>query len=193
METVKIKHREFNIVDRLSDVFLSLERKGKRYICQIFDPKTQNGKEIDYAVTKLKFSGVNIPKIYLYDAKNGYIVSEQIDGVKVSEYIAKDNLDESIYEQLFQNAYLARRSNVTLNYEPDYWMIKDGKLFYTYMMVIAYKKEKDLVERYIRLWFNTTELHQYLDKLDIFYDKNRIKDEYSTNKEIVLMTCKYYK
>ena len=82
---------------------------------------------------------------------------------------------------------------MTLNYEPEKWMLVNNELYYLSLMTIRYQKPKDLVDRYIRLWFNTNELAKYLKDLGKNYDKSRIKNDFSTNKEIVLMTCKYYR
>ena len=82
---------------------------------------------------------------------------------------------------------------MTLDYEPDKWMLVDGKLYYIYPSFIMYSKEKDLADKYIRLWFNTKELANYLAKLGVFYDKSRLKEDFQTNKQIVLTVCKYYR
>lgn len=193
METIKIKHREFIITDTLSEDSFLLERKGKRYFARKFTPKSQEGEELTYAMRKLSTSGVSVPKLFYIDEKIGYVVSEYVEGELVSDYLSKNDLEESLYEDLFRNAYFAKVNHMTLNYEPDKWMIRNGKLIYIYPMVILYKKEKDLVDRYLRLWFNTKELAKFLSEKGVFYDKSRVKDDFSTNKAIVLMTCKYYK
>lgn len=193
METIKIKHREFVITDNLSEYSFLIERKGKKYFARKFTPKSQEGGELTYAMRKLSTSGVSVPKLFYIDEKNGYVVSEYIEGELVSDYFSKNDLEESLYEDLFRNAYFAKVNHMTLNYEPDKWMIRNGKLIYIYPMVILYKKEKDLVDCYLRLWFNTKELAKFLSEKGVFYDKSRVKDDFSTNKAIVLMTCKYYK
>ncbi len=193
MEIVKIKHREFSIIQIISDNSFIAERKNKKFFVRKFTPKTQEGEEVSYAVEKISMSGVKSPKLYWIDKKAGYIVSEYLEGQLMSEYLGQNDMSESLYEKLFNNAYLAKRANITLDYEPDKWMIVNNELYYIYPMFIIYKKEKDLTERYIRLWFNTKELAKFLSEKNVFYDKNRIKDEYSTNKQIVLMVCKYYR
>ena len=193
METVKIKHREFNIVQNVSEHTFVGERKNKKFFIRKFEPKTQEAKELTYAVRKLSTSGVKVPKTYFIDEKLGYIVSEYIEGELVMNYLSSNEMNESLYDSLFKSAYMAKRSGMTLNYEIDKWMISKGELIYIYPMFIIYKKEKDLVDRYIRLWFNTKELAEFMAKNKVSYDKKRLKDEYLTNKEIVLMLCKYYR
>lgn len=193
MEIVKIKHREFNVLETLSEDSFLLERKGKKYFAKQFTPKTQEGYELSYSARRLSTSGVKIPKIYWIDDKNGYVVTQYLEGQLMSDYLSENDPQESQYEQLFKNAYFARVANMTLNYEPEKWMLVNNELYYLSLMTIRYQKPKDLVDRYIRLWFNTNELAKYLKDLDKNYDKSRIKNDFSTNKEIVLMTCKYYR
>ena len=193
MEVIKIKHREFVILENISENSLILERKNIKFFARRFEPRTQDAKEIAYAIRKIATSGVKCPKFYYLDEKAGYAVFEYLNGSTVMQYLSENDITENMYEQLFKNAYYARLSSMTLNYEPDKWMLVDGIMYYVYPMFILYKKEKDLVDRYIRLWFNTKELAKFMENNGVFYDKTRIKDEFSTNKEIVLMTCKYYR
>ena len=193
METIKIKHREFEIIETVSDNSFIASRKNKKFFVRKFKPYEQEGKELMYALDKIKTSGVSAPKLFWIDKKLGYAVCEYLEGQLMSDYLSKNDMNDSLFEQLFKNAYFAKLSHMTLSYEPDKWMLVNDTLYYIYPVFIIYKKEKDLAERYIRLWFNTTELFEFLKQKGIFYDKKRIKNEYVTNKEIVLTTCKYYR
>ena len=193
METVKIKHREYQIVETVSDNSFIAERKDNKYFVRKFVPKSDEGNGLTYALEKISRSGVKSPKLIAIDYKNGYAVSEYVEGQLMSEYLSSNDMTESMYEDLFKNAYFAKFDHMTLDYEPDKWMLVDNKLCYIYPYFIIYSKEKDLAEKYIRLWFNTKELANFLTKLGIFYDKSRLKDDFHTNKNIVLMTCKYYR
>ena len=193
MEKIRIKHRDFEIVETISDDSFLMKYKDKNYFVRKFDPKSEVGKILSYAVERIAHSGVKSPKLYWIDNKAGYIVSEYVTGMNMMEYLSKNDMSEELYDQLFKIAYLARVKGMTLNYEIDKWMIRNNELVYIYPSFIVYKKEKDLVEKYLRLWFNTKELASFMDKNGVFYDKSRIKNEYATNKNIVLMTCKYYR
>ena len=193
METIVIKHRTFEIIERLSLDNFIVERKGKQYFVRQFTPKTQEGKELAYALKKLSTSGVKTPKLYYLDERNGFAVTEIIMGEKMSEYLSHDDMSDELFEQLFKNAYSAKMNRMTLDYEPEWWTLVDNTLYYMRPLFINYQKEKDLADHYIRLWFNTHELAKYLGKLHISYDKTRIKDEYSTNKQIVLTVLKHYR
>ena len=123
MEIIKIKHREFTIIQTLSDNSFVAEKKNKKYFIRKFIPKTQESNELTYALRKLSTSGVKCPKLYLLDEKNGYAVTEYLEGELMSEYLSKNDMTDSLFEQLFRNAYCARINRMTLDYSPDQWMI----------------------------------------------------------------------
>lgn len=193
MEILKIKFRKFEVIEHQSDDVLIARHGKKTYQITKFDSKSDEGKELAYQINRVSTCGVKVPKLYILDKRNGYIVKEYVIGETIMEMIAKNNLDEKVFEQLFQNAYLAKINRITLNYEPDKWLYSDGVLYYTYPYFIIYNEEKDLVKRYLRLWFPTKELQTFLKNNGLEIDKNRMKEEYAVNKEIVLMICKYYK
>lgn len=193
MENIKIKRKLFEIKEEISlDMFVG-EYKGKLYeICK-YDPNSTEDKDLIFSIKKINSSGVKSPKLVIVDKKTGYYVREKLNGEKCSDFLAREDFTDELYEKLFKTSYVARTSQMTLNYEPDKWMIVNGELYYTYPIFIRYQKEKDLAEHYIRLWFNTKELANFLGKIGVSYDKNRIKAEYLTNKEIVLKVCKFYR
>ena len=193
MSTIKIKHREFEIIEEKSDNSLLVSHKGKEYIVEKFDYSKDEGKAFVYALQRIKSAGISAPKVFVLDKKAGLVVKEKIDGTLVSELLAEKDLDEKVIEQLFLIAYLAKINRMTLNYNPDNWMWSNDKLYYIKTDFIEYAKEKDLVTKYIRLWFSTKEANEFLSKIGLNIDKNRLKNEYLINKQIVLMTCKYYK
>lgn len=193
MSEFKIKHRIFEKVKDLTSESFLATYKGKTYEILMFDYKTEAGDALMYSLTRIKSAGIKAPKLFWIDKKAGYAVREYLEGETVMEYIARENLPEDFYKQIFLNEYLAKINKMTLNYEPDKWLIVNGTLYYTLPQFINYNEEKDLVKKYIRLWFDTRELVQFLNNNGLSFDKSRLKDELVTNKEIVLMVCKFYK
>ena len=193
MSEIKIKHRIFEKVKDLSDESFLATYKDKEYEVFKFDYKTEAGDALMYALTRIKNSGVKAPKLFLIDKKAGYAVREYLEGESVMELLSKENLPEDLYKQIFQNAYYAKVNGMTLNYEPDKWIIKDNTLYYMLPQFIIYNEEKDLVKKYLRLWFPTKELAQYLSNHNLSFDRTRLKEELATNKELVLIVCKYYR
>ena len=193
MDVIKIKHREFTVTERIDEKSVIASLKNKQYLVTSYDPKSQEGQIFSYSLKRISNSPIVSPKLIFVDKKSGYIVREYVAAENVMDIISREDLSEDVYDQLFKNAYFARVSSMTLDYSPNAWGIKDGKLYYLAGTFTPYVKEKDLVDKYLRLWFNTRELAEFLKNNGVFYDKSRTKDEYSVNKQIVLMACKYYR
>ena len=87
---------------------------------------------------------------------------------------------------------MARVVGLNLDYSLDKWMLCGDILFYASDYCEKYESKNDFTKTKIREWFLSTDLANYYEKNGVLFDKNRIKDEFSVNKEMVLMTCKYY-
>lgn len=193
METIKIKHKEYQITQIISDDKYIGSYKDKKYLLRKFDYSSEEGKALLYNIKKLINNGVKVPKLIAVDKKVGFLVSEFIEGITAMEYLSKQDFSEDLFDQLFKINHMAKSGRMTLNYSPDKWIIREGELYYVYPWFINYNPKEELSEKYLKLYFNTKELAEFLNENDVFYDKSRIKDEYSTNKEMVLMTVKYYR
>lgn len=193
MASVVIKHREFEIVKEVSEHSFIANYKNKQYFIRKFTPKSEEGDLLTYSLKRITTSGIKAPKLFWVDKKAGYVVSEYLEITPVTDILASGKIEEDLYDQLFKSAHYARVNFMTINYEPMAWGLSNGELYYLGTTFTVYKKSDDLVDKYLRLWFNTRELANYLEKNGIFYDKSHLKDEYSVNKEIVLMSVKYYR
>ena len=182
MDSIKIKHRIFEKVKDLTDDSFLATYKGQEYEVFKFDYKTEAGDALMYSLMRIKNAGIKAPKLFWIDKKAGYAVREYLQGESVMELISRENIPEDLYRQLFLNEYLAKVNKMTLNYEPDKWIIKDGTLYYMLSQFIIYNEDKDLVKKYLRLWFPTKELAQYLANHNLSFDRTRLKEELATNK-----------
>lgn len=193
METIKACHKEYIIKEQLDDQNFICERKGQLFFIRKYEKYLEEGQLLAFQIKKVTNMGIKTPKLYGIDKRNGYIVSEYIDGETLMDILSREDIDEKYIEQLFENSYRAKINKVALNYEPDKWKVRDGVVYYTYPYFIKYTKEDDFTVKGLPLYFNTHELANFMHNKGVFYDKNRIKNTYDTNKQIVLITCKYYK
>ena len=192
-DVIKVFLKKYVVVEMFDDNSFIATCKNEKFLLRTFNYTPEDGQELEYSLTRIKSSGISAPKLIKFDRKNGFALLEYIEGENMAEYISKNELNDDIYKQLFDNAYMAKIVKATLKYEPDRWLLSNGKLYYVYPHILEYNEEKDLVKKYIRLWFNTKELEKYLLEKGYSFDKARIKDEYSTNKEILLKTVSFYR
>ena len=192
MNTLKIKHKEYDVIELISNNIYKCSYKNKTYIISKLDVNDINYREILFMINKLKNSGVSQPKIFAIDKKQGYVVREYLEGTSLFDYILDSDFDENIYKQVYLNSYYARAAGINLDFNLKAWTLVNNKLYYTSLYCEKYDQNKDFTKKMVRQWFLSDELVKYYEKNGVLLDKSRIKDESTVNKEMVLMTCKYY-
>lgn len=188
MENLRIKRKEFEVVEILSKDTFKAEFKNETYFVKKYEPRSIS---LDM-VKKLHKSNVCTPKIKLLDKKTGYVAFQWLDGVLISNYILDNDFNENIYKQIFKNSYMARAAGLNLDFSLDKWMLVNDTLYYVSEYCEKYDPKNDFTKFKMREWFFTSELADFYKQKGIIFDKKRIKNEFSVNKEMVLMTCKYY-
>ena len=191
-EIIKVGKKEFKVLEQLSDNSFKVERKNKIFFLKQFSANFGNYQYFIEHRKRFQNSGVKSPKIILKDKKSLTILTEYVEGENVLELLYKDPLDEEIYKQMFKMNYLARTSKMNLDFDPSNYVFSNGKLYYFGLKYFDYKEEDNFVQKGIRLWFYTKEFSNLLLEKGHQIDKSRLKEDYAINKEIVLMTVKYY-
>ena len=192
MSTIIVKHKEFEVIELISNNISKCSFKNKLYLLFKLDINDVNYRENLLSISRLSHSSVKQPKLKIIDKKQGYIVREYLEGTTVFDYILDHDFNENIYKQVFYNSYCARMAGLNLNFDLKAWTLVGDELYYTDLFVEKYDAAKDFTKNQIRLWFLSSELCKYYEKNGVLFDKTRLKQEYEVNKEMVLMTCKYY-
>ncbi len=192
MDKIVIKRKEFEIVELIANNIFKCSYKNKLYLLTKLDVNDSFYSDNLKQFNKLVHSAVKQPKTKLIDKKQGYIVREFVEGINLFDYILDNDFNESIYKQVFLNSYYARVAGLNLNFDLKSWLLVGDDLYYINLHSEKYEREKDFTKNEIRKWFLSAELRKYYEENGIIFDKTRLKDEYSINKEMVLMTCKYY-
>ena len=192
MDTIISKHREFEIIEIISDNIFKCSYKNKMYIITKFDLNDSDYKNNLFYISRLCHSGVKQPKLKFIDKKQGLVVREYVEGINLFDYILDHDFDENIYKQVFFNSYSARLAGLNLSFDLKSWILVGSQLLYNSLYCAKYDNSKDFTKEKIREWFLSKELSKYYENSGVLMDKTRIKQEYEVNKEMVLMTCKYY-
>lgn len=188
MENLVIKHKQFEVEEIITSNTFKCIYKKYYYFVKKYEI---DSIKIDM-LKKIIKTNIALPKTRYIDKKTGYVVREYLSGVLMSDYILDHDFDENIYKQIFRNSFMARSASLNLDYSLDKWMLVDNVLYYVGDYCVKYNPNNDFTKGKMREWFFTKELAQFYKEMGILFDKNRIKDEFSANKEMVLMTCKYY-
>ena len=190
---IEIKRKEYEIVEQLGDRSFKGERKGQYFFIKKFGDDIAGFQQFVDAEHRLRVSGITNPKCYLYDKKQRIAVIEYVEGDTCLEALLGGELVELNIELLFKTFWYAKNDRLALDYAPINFKFVNGKLYYLPFKVGKYVSNDDFVQNDIRLWFFTKEFIQYCHSLGIDADKTHLKSDYETNKNIALMTVKYYR
>lgn len=192
MDSIRIKHKDFEIEEIIKDDVFKCSFKNKLYFIKKYDLSDSDERICFAMVQRLAHSNVRQPKLKLVDKKSGYIVKEFVDGTLVSDYILEHEFNDNIYKQIFLNSYMARLVGMSLDYSLDKWMLVNDSLYYVDDYCVKYNPNNDFTKTTLSQWFFSKDLLKFYEKNGILFDKSRIKDELVVNKEMVLTTCKFY-
>ena len=192
MNSITVKRHELEIIEIIKNNSFKCTYKNKEYFVKKYDLEKSESRSRFNGAVKLQKSAVNTSKLLLVDKKQGILVFEWLEGTLVSDYILDHDFDENIYRQIFQNSYMARAMKLNLDFSLNQWMLVNNKLFYVSDFCDDYRPENDFTKKQLRLWFLSKDLSKFYENTGVLFDKNRVKDDFTVNKEMVLMTCKFY-
>ena len=192
MDNLKIKHKEFEVLEIVSEDTFKCSFKHKLYLVKKYDLENSESRESFNMVVSLTHCSVKMARVKIIDKKNGYIVKEYIEGVSLFDYILDHDFNENIYRQVFQNSYMAKIAGLNLDLSLSSWMLVGDELYYIADKCEKFEHDKEFTKTMLRTWFLGKELAKYYENNGVLFDKTRIKDDYVVNKEMVLMTCRYY-
>ena len=191
-EIIEIKRKEFTVLEKMGDRSFKVERKGKIYFLKKYNTK-QELQEFEEKQHKLRFTAIDLPKVYLFDKKDLVSVVDFIEGENLFDLLVKEDIkDEIIYKFLFAAEWYARREKVKLDYRPENFKFDGKKLFYLPYTCEPLDSNYNFALTDLRLWFATKQFASYVKSKGIAFDDSRTGDEYSVNKQIALMTVKYF-
>ena len=194
VEEIEIKRKNYQVVEQISDHSFKVERKGKYYLLKKFDDDPEGFEKFTDCEHRLRVSGVSNPKCYLYDKKLRWAILDYIEGENCFDILKeKGALPEEVLELMFKAYWYARNDRMALDMKPDNFVYTDGKLYYMPFKYEKFVSNDTFVQRDLRLWFFTKDFVKYCHDKGIDVDQSQVKSDYETNKNIALMTVKYYR
>lgn len=191
MNEIICKKKKYQFVEQINKNTFKVSLKKKFfYFYQFEDEKSF----LDYLekYNYLKNTGVKILKIRRLDKKNFNVVVDYIDGENPLLMLSKGNLEDTVYEQIFLMAWYAKTDHILLDFKPDNFIYFENELYYKPLTFYPYEEKKAFQTNDIYYWVYSLKLAEYLKSKGLPVDMSRVKDEYLTNKEVVLKTVRYY-
>ena len=192
-EEIEVKRKVFTVIEPIGEHSYKVERKGQFFFLKKFEDNLTKFEDFQDAEHRLRVSGVTNPKCFLYDKKTHIAVLEYVEGQTCLELLLNGSLGEPIIELLFKTFWYARNDRLALDYRPDNFVSTNGKLYYLPFICGKYVNNESFIQQDIRLWFFTKEFIKYCHEKGIDVDEKNLKSDYETNKNIALMTVKYYR
>ena len=192
-EIIEIKRKEYEVIEQIGEHSFKVERKGQFFYLKKFEDDPAGFEKFIDAEHSLRVSGVSNPKCFIYDKKLRMAVLEYIEGETCFDVLLKEDLPESVIELLFKTFWYARNDRLALDYSPKNFVYTNGKLYYLPFKCERFTSNDQFVQKDIMLWFFTKDFIKYCHSLAIDVNQTRLKSDYETNKNIALMTVKYYR
>lgn len=192
VETIVIKRKEFEILERLGNRSFKISRKGKLYFLKNYEGDRDGFDRFVKNQHRFSISSVPTPKVYMYDKNALIAIVDFIEGESVVDLLIKEELPGAIYEEIFKLDYFARNDKMLLDFKPDNFIWTGKKLVYLPFRFATYKQEDAFATNDIKYWFYTKSFAQYIKSIGKQGNDSRIGNEYAINKEIALTVCKYY-
>ena len=192
-EIIEIKRKEFEVLEQLGDRSFKVKRKDQLYFMKKFEDDPVGFDKFVDAEHRLRVSGVRNPKCYLYDKKLRIAIIEYIDGETCLDLLRGGELPEEAIAEIFKTFWYARNDRLGLDYSPINFKYVGDKLCYLPFKIGKFVNNDDFVQKDIRLWFFTKEFIKYCHSLGLDVNESLLKSDYEVNKNIALMTVKYYR
>lgn len=191
MEQIRVSRRDFDVIKDITksdaeQVFL-VEYKSKQYVLKKY-PSFDAYDEALYRYKKLYKCSIYIPTLVRKDKKGFILVFDYIEGEHMDEILAKQDIDEKVFEKLFLLYRYARANQIELNYLPENYVMKGKYLYYTSLDLFDMNKDMNLENYGLEFWIISRKGYDHLTKLGYNVDKKRILSNGETNKKIVLLS-----
>jgi len=191
-EIIEIKRKEFSVLEKMGEHSFKVERKGNIYFLKKYENKNELNDFIEKQ-RRLKITAIDIPKVILFDKDKLISVVEFIEGDNIFDLLVKEDItDEEIYKRIFLDEWYARREKLHIDLKPENFIYTGKKLVYLPYEYSKYDPNYNFMNTDLRLWFPTKELSKYVKSKGLQFDDKRVGNEYATNKQMALMTVKYY-
>lgn len=191
METLVFKRKKYIVEETLLDSECKksylVSFKNKKYVYSLFSDVINYKKEIE-RYKRITDYGISVPPIVKKSKKQCAFLNKYVGDLTADKILAKEDISDKIFEQLFIIYRFARFSHVELDYMPEKYAFYKDKLYYLSYEFYPQNNDKNLENYGIRYWFSGKEGLSHLKELGYDVDNSRLIDNASLNKKIVLLS-----
>lgn len=119
-----------------------------------------------YSYERLESLGIYIPKMIGYNRDENIVIKEYLEGKDILGLIRDEKLSKASFWELLKYAELLNSDNLNIDYFPNNFIMKDGKLFYINYKVFPYIEDLNLRNWGIYYWLNSAGVKHYMETGD---------------------------
>ena len=195
MEKRVIKRYEYELMQLLKhteEVDIYLAKRKDRYF-SFREYRVEKPYNEDLAkYKKIQKIGVNVQKLIAHDRQLLVLIFECFQEPTALDVLAKEELKEIYFKQLFTIYRFCRFSKVELNYLPNNFVLKGTTLYYVGEEITASDPSRNLENFGLRYWIYSKEASELLEEKGLPSEPKRLISEEETNKRIVLLSVTYW-
>jgi hypothetical protein len=193
METLIVKNKKF-VIDHIQashDDHISYIAvyAGVKYLVRVYMSGYQQALA-DYKT--LKHAGINMAKVAYHDDDNHIIAFDYFPEKDVLEMLAESELPQDYFKALFSLYRFCRFSKISLDWEPQNFMMRGSQMFYLPLKVQPMKEGNRLEDDGLRYWFHGEECLALLKRKNFDISKITPMESNQVNKNMVLMSVAYW-
>lgn len=161
---------------------------GRTYLIRVFKFGFEKAMA-DYKV--LKHAGINMAKICFHDDDAKIIVFDYFPEEDCLTALHRAPLSDLYFESLFSLYRFARFSKVSLDWEPQNFMLRGNQMFYLPTKWAPLNEENKLELAGLKYWFRGQDGISIMKKKNLDVSKIEVLSTGQVNKEIVLKTLQF--
>lgn len=191
MEVMKIKNKSYEVIEELDSGVFLVSKKDKKFVLRHFESISSLLREIDRR-KKLKKYGINIPKIIKVSKKDLCLLIEFISEETMLDVLLKGDIPDKSFKELFNIYRFCRFSKIDLNYHPENFAMKKGRMYYLALDIEKASEDRNLENYGLYYWVYSPQCVEHLKELNLEIDKSRKLTQPEANKKIVLISIMHW-
>jgi hypothetical protein len=141
---------------------------------------------------RLQKAGINVPKLIANDREDRILIFERFTEETALSVMAKRELPELYFQQIFNIYRFCRFSKIDIDYMPENFILKGTTLYYIGDDTYEADVKHNLENFGLRYWVYSREAMDHLQSKGYTVDSKRLLSEEETNKRIVLLSVTYW-
>ena len=191
MESIVLKNKEYKVDKEFTPDSFVVSLNDKKFVLKRFESLSEFHIELNKR-KKLKKFGINIPKVVKKFKKDLTLLIEHISEETMLDTLIKGDIEDEAFKELFNIYRFARFSKIELDYHPENYALKKGRMYYLSLDFGEANKDHNLENEGLFYWIYSPKFVEHLKELKLPIDEKRKLTQPEANKKIVLISIMHW-